>query len=149
IDVIATAIRAGMTVFDLEKLELAYAPPYSSAKDPVNIAGFAASNILKGDADVFHWDEVAGLDREKAMHIDVRTKMEYDIGTIEGAANIPVDELRRRINELPADKDIYLFCQAGLRGYVAARMLRQKGFRNVKNLSGGYKTYQLAVQKQS
>jgi len=149
IDVIATAIRAGMTVFDLEKLELAYAPPYSSAKDPVNIAGFAASNILKGDVDIFHWDEVAGLDREKVMLIDVRTKMEYDIGTIEGAVNIPVDELRVRINELPRDKDIYLFCQVGLRGYVAARMLKQKGFRNVKNLSGGYKTYQLAVQKQS
>lgn len=149
IDVIATAIRAGMTVHDLEKLELAYAPPYSSAKDPVNIAGYTAANILKGDVGIFHWDEAAGIDKEKAMLIDVRTKMEYDLGTIEGAVNIPVDELRNRINELPADKEIYIFCQVGLRGYVAARMLMQKGFTSVKNLSGGYKTYQLAVQKQS
>lgn len=149
VDVIATAIRAGMTVFDLEKLELAYAPPYSSAKDPVNIAGYTAANILKGDSNIFHWDEVAGLDKEKALLIDVRTKMEYDLGTIEGAVNIPVDELRNRLNELPTGKDLYIFCQVGLRAYVAARMLMQKGFTSVKNLSGGYKTYQLAVQKQA
>ena len=149
IDVIATAIRAGMTVFDLERLELAYAPPYSSAKDPVNIAGYTAANILKGDANIFHWDEVTGLDREKVLLIDVRTKMEYNLGTIEGAVNIPVDELRNKLNELPTDKDLYLFCQVGLRGYVAARLLMQKGFPSVRNLSGGYKTYQLAVQKQA
>lgn len=149
IDVIATAIRAGMTVFDLEKLELAYAPPYSSAKDPVNIAGFVAANILKNDHMVFHWDEVAGIDRDKAVLLDVRTKMEYGIGTIEGAVNIPVDELRERLDEIPRDKEIYEFCQVGLRGYLAYRILIQNGFKNVKNLSGGYKTYQLAVQKQS
>ena len=149
IDVISTAIRAGMTVFDLEKLELAYAPPYSSAKDPVNIAGYTAANILKGDAGIFHWDEVEGLDRERTLILDVRTKAEYNLGTIEGAINIPVDEIRYKLDKLPADKDIYIFCQVGLRGYVAARMLMQKGFAVVKNLSGGYKTYKLAIQKQA
>jgi CoA-disulfide reductase len=149
IDVIATAIRAGMTVHDLEKLELAYAPPYSSAKDPVNIAGYTASNILKNDLSVFHWDEIAGIDRDKSLLVDVRTPMEYGMGTIEGAVNIPLDDLRARLDEIPADKDIYIFCQVGLRGYVASRILMQKGFTRVKNLSGGFKTYQLAVQKQS
>ncbi len=149
IDVIAAAIRAGMTVFDLQELELSYAPPYSSAKDPVNIAGYVASNLLKGDADVFHWDEVKKLDRSKVLLIDVRTKMEYSIGTIDGSVNMPVDELRDRINEIPIEKDIYLFCQVGLRGYIAARMLIQKGFKTVKNLSGGYLVYNTATQKQT
>lgn len=142
-------IRAGMTVHDLEKLELAYAPPYSSAKDPVNIAGYAAANILKGDVAVFHWDEIAALDREKTALIDVRTAQEYKLGTIEGSINIPLDEMRDRLDEFPVNKDIYIFCQAGLRGYIACRILVEKGFKNVKNLSGGYKTYELAVQKQS
>ncbi len=149
IDVLATAIRAGMTVFDLEKLELAYAPPYSSAKDPVNIAGYTASNILKDDCRIFHWHDVGSIDPSRSVLIDVRTPEEFSLGTIEGAVNIPLDELRDRIGEIPADKDIYIFCQAGLRGYLAYRILVQKGFKNVKNLSGGYKTYMLAVQKQS
>lgn len=149
IDVIATAIRAGMTVYDLEKLELAYAPPYSSAKDPVNIAGYTAANILKGDHEIFHWNDVASIDRQKALLLDVRDVMEYELGTIEGAVNIPLDEIRSRLDEIPRDKDIYVFCQAGLRGYIAYRILKQKGYRFVKNLSGGYKTYHLAVSKQS
>ena len=149
IDVVATAIRAGMSVFDLEELELAYAPPYSSAKDPVNIAGYTAANIIKGDSRIFHWHLVPDIDREKALLLDVRTKMEYNLGTIDGAVNISVDELRDRLDELPRDKEIYLFCQVGLRGYIAYRLLIQKGFTKVWNLSGGYKTYQLAVQKQS
>lgn len=149
IDVIATSIRAGMTVYDLEKLELAYAPPYSSAKDPVNIAGFTAANILKGDCRVFHWNEVADIDRNKGVMLDVRTPAEYNLGTIEGALNIPVDELRNRLDEIPKEKDIYIFCQVGLRGYLAYRILAQKGYKNIWNLSGGYKTYQLAIQKQS
>jgi CoA-disulfide reductase len=149
IDILATAIRAGMTVYDLEKLELAYAPPYSSAKDPVNIAGFTASNILKKDCSVFHWDEIPTLPDNKVMLIDVRADMEYKLGTIEGAINIPLDEMRDRLSEIPKDKEIYIFCQVGLRGYLACRILMQKGYANVKNLSGGYKTYQLAVQKQS
>lgn len=149
IDVLSTAMRAGMTVYDLEKLELAYAPPYSSAKDPVNIAGFTASNILKKDCNVFNWDEVAGINYEKGILIDVRSPEEYGLGTIEGAVNIPLDTLRDRISEIPADKAVYIFCQVGLRGYLACRILMQKGFENVKNLSGGYKTYHAAVQKQS
>lgn len=149
IDVLATAIRAGMTVFDLEKLELAYAPPYSSAKDPVNIAGYTAANVVKGDCRIFHWHEVPAIDREKAVLLDVRTKMEFNLGTIEGSVNIPVDELRGRLDELPRDREIYIFCQVGLRGYIAYRMLVQQGFEKLWNLSGGYKTYQLAVQKQA
>jgi CoA-disulfide reductase len=149
IDVISTAMRAGMTVFDLEKLELAYAPPYSSAKDPVNIAGYVAANIVKKESEIFHWNEIGSINIEKSLLIDVRTQMEFDLGTIEGAVNIPVDELRNRLNEIPKDKDIFIFCQVGLRGYIAYKILIQKGYKNVKNLSGGYKTYQLAVQKQS
>lgn len=148
-DVLSTAMRAGMTVFDLEKLELSYAPPYSSAKDPVNIAGFTASNILKKDCSIFHWDEVGSIDSEKGILIDVRAPEEYKLGTIKGSVNIPLDEIRERLDEIPGNKDIYVFCQVGLRGYLAARILVQKGYKNVKNLSGGYKTYQMAVQKQS
>lgn len=148
IDVIATAIRAGMTVYDLEKLELAYAPPYSSAKDPVNMAGYVASNILKGDSVIIHWEDINKLDREKTALIDVRTPEEFSLGSIEGAKNIPVDELRNRISEIPQDREIIIVCQVGLRGYIACRILRQKGFKKVKNLSGGYKTYFPAIQKQ-
>lgn len=148
IDVIATAIRAGMTVYDLEKLELAYAPPYSSAKDPVNIAGYTAANILKGDSEIFHWHEVDSLDRSNSVLLDTRNEMEVSLGTIEGSINIPLDDMRNRLDELPKDKEILVFCQVGLRGYIAYRILKQKGFK-VRNLSGGYKTYQLAVQKQS
>jgi len=149
IDIIATAIRANMTVHDLEKLELAYAPPYSSAKDPVNIAGFTASNILKGHNKVFHWNRIPSLDPQNSLLIDVRTREEYDLGTIGAAINIPLDELRGRLSEIPKDKNIYVFCQVGLRAYVALRILSHKGYKNVANLSGGYKTYELAVQEQS
>ena len=148
IDVIATAIRAGMTVYDLEKLELAYAPPYSSAKDPVNMAGYVASNILKGDSDIIHWHDINKLDQKKTILIDVRTTEEYSLGSIERAKNIPVDELRNRLSEIPQDREIIIFCQVGLRAYIASRILRQKGYKKVKNLSGGYKTYFPAVQKQ-
>jgi len=148
IDVIATAIRAGMTVCDLEKLELAYAPPYSSAKDPVNIAGYTAANILKRDCEIFHWHDVESIDRSKSVLLDVRDEIEFNLGTIEGSVNIPLNGLRNRLDELPKDKEILIFCQVGLRGYIAYRILKQKGFR-AKNLSGGYKTYQMAIQKQS
>lgn len=148
-DVIATAIRANMTVFDLEKLELSYAPPYSSAKDPVNMAGFVASNIIKGYTDIFHWDELPEIAGANAFLIDVRTPEEYELGFIKGAVNIPIDELRSRIGEIPRDKNVLIYCQVGLRAYVATRILRQKGFNSVKNLSGGYKTYFYATDKQS
>lgn len=148
-DVLATALRAGMTVYDLEKLELAYAPPYSSAKDPVNIAGYTAANILRKDSFIFHWDEVDGINTTKDVLLDVREVEELQLGSIPGAISIPLDSLRDRIDELPKDKTIYIFCQVGLRGYLAARILMQKGFANVLNLSGGYKVYHMATMKQS
>lgn len=147
IDVIATAIRAGMTTRDLEKLELSYAPPYSSAKDPVNMAGYTATNMLKGDCKVIHWDEIDKRDIRGSILIDVRTSMEFSLGTLEGAVNIPLDEIRGRLGEFPKDKEIIIFCQVGLRGYVACRILMQKGYDNVRNLSGGYRTYAAVYNK--
>ncbi|SFM07894.1 FAD-dependent oxidoreductase [Pelosinus propionicus] len=149
IDVIATAIRSGMTVYDLESLELSYAPPYSSAKDPVNMAGYVASNILKRQHEIIHWHEISMLNKTNVLLIDVRTPQEYCLGTIEGAINIPLDELRSRMQEIPKDKEIILFCQVGQRGYLAYRILIQNEYTNVKNVSGGYKTYLAAVQEQS
>ena len=149
IDVLATAIRARMTVYDLEKLELAYAPPYSSAKDPINMAGYVASNILKGDHAIIHWNKLKKINKQKTILVDVRHPYEFKRGTIEGAINIPVDNLRNRINEIPKDKNVIIFCKEGLRGYIAYKILKQKGFKNIKNLSGGYLTYFPAIQKQS
>lgn len=148
-DVLATAMRGGMTVYDLEALELAYAPPYSSAKDPVNIAGYTAANILKKAAFIFHWDEVESIDTGTAVLLDVREPEEAMLGTIPGAVNIPLDSLRDRLEELPRNKTIYIFCQVGLRGYLASRILLLKGYTDVKNLSGGYKTYHMAAMQQS
>ncbi|MGR3179702.1 MAG: DsrE/DsrF/DrsH-like family protein [Candidatus Anammoxibacter sp.] len=148
IDLIASVIKSGGTIYDLQEIEHAYAPPYSSAKDPVNIAGFAAENILTGKAKVVHWYDVAKIDKATTMLVDVRTKVEHELGTIDGAVNIPVDELRARLSEIPAEKKIVLFCGVGLRGYVALRILAQKGYANVYNLSGGYKTYKFASMKQ-
>lgn len=140
IDVFATALRHGLTVYDLAELELAYAPPYSSAKDPVNIAGFVAQNILDGRMPVFYAEDVALIDHTTQVLLDVRTLAENEQGAIENSQCIPVDELRNRFHELEMQKEILIYCQVGLRGYLAARMLVQHGFR-VKNLSGGYKTY--------
>lgn len=148
IDVLATALRMGLTVFDLQELELAYAPPYSSAKDPVNIAGFVASNILTGDMEVFYPEDVDKIDAEKTILLDVRTDEEVKLGTIPNSVHIPLHELRERLNELDSSKEIWLFCQAGQRGYYAARILMQNGFK-VKNLSGGYKAYTIIKEKQT
>ncbi|MBA4387473.1 MAG: CoA-disulfide reductase [Verrucomicrobia bacterium] len=139
IDVLATALRAGMTVFDLENLELAYAPPYGSAKDPVNYAGFVAANVVRGDMRIWHAADAAkaGADR---MLLDVRTPGEFRNGTIAGATNIPVEDLRRRIGELPKDRELLVFCQVGLRGYLACRILSQNGLA-CRNLTGGYRTF--------
>lgn len=145
IDVLATALRAGMTVYDLEHLELCYAPQYSSAKDPVNIAGMAASNILRGDLAVTTWDKVPVFQAEGAFFLDVRTPEEFGKGAIPGAVNIPVDQLRERLSEVPRDRKIVVNCAVGLRGYIACRILRAAGFVNVYNLSGGYRTYQAAA----
>jgi len=136
IDVFATAIRAGMTVFDLQELELAYAPPYGSGKDAVNMAGFVAANILDGTFTVKHYDDLDNKD----FIIDVRRPAEIARGAIPRAVNIPVDEIRERLNELPKDETINLSCAVGVRSYIASRILQQKGF-DVKSLSGGYSTY--------
>jgi NADPH-dependent 2,4-dienoyl-CoA reductase/sulfur reductase-like enzyme/rhodanese-related sulfurtransferase len=141
IDVLATAIRGGMTVYDLEELELAYAPPYSSAKDPVNMAGFVAANILKGDVDNIYWDEIGDLNRSESILIDMRDRDELETdGMIEGALHIPLNELRRRLPELDKKRKYIPYCAAGLRAYIGHRILVQNGF-DSRNLSGGYMTY--------
>jgi rhodanese-related sulfurtransferase/TusA-related sulfurtransferase len=141
VDVLATAIRAKMTASDLTKLELCYAPPYGSAKDPVNMAGFAIENLMQGLVKNFHWHDVAGLPRDGSVQLlDTRTPLEYENGHIEGFRNIPLDALRGRLGELDKAKPVYVTCQVGLRGYVAARILTQNGF-DAYNLSGGYRLY--------
>ena len=140
-DVFATAIYAGMTAFDLAKLELCYAPPYSSAKDPVNMAGFVIENLLTDKVQNFHWHDVKDLPRDGSVTLlDVRTPMEYASGTIDGFNNIPLNGLRSRLDELDKTKPVYVICQIGIRGYMAARILKQSGF-DVYNLSGGYRLY--------
>lgn len=139
IDVIATVIRLNGTVEDLTELELSYAPPFSSAKDPVNMAGFVAQNVLEGRTHVTTWNEVEGMNKEDYTLVDVRSKEEYDNGHIEGAINIPVDSLRERLSELDPNKTVVEYCQVGLRGYVADRILSQHGYK-VLNVTGGYKT---------
>jgi peroxiredoxin family protein/rhodanese-related sulfurtransferase/TusA-related sulfurtransferase len=139
IDVIAVAMRAGLTVQDLKDLELSYAPPYGSAKDPVNYAGFVASNVISHDMPLCHAQD-AMAPEDTQLLLDVRTPAEVQAGTIPGAVNIPVDQLRDRLDELPKDKELLAFCQVGLRGYLATRILQQNGF-NCRNLSGGYKTF--------
>ncbi|PIU57234.1 MAG: CoA-disulfide reductase [Deltaproteobacteria bacterium CG07_land_8_20_14_0_80_38_7] len=145
IDVIASLIKQGKTTQDLKDLDLAYAPPYGSAKDPVNIAGCVADNIVNKKVVVCHWHDVEGFqkDKDKNMILDVRTEKEYSKGTIEGAINIPIDELRERLNEVPKNKRIVIFCRVGLRGYIAYRILAQNGYDAV-NLSGGYLLYKQA-----
>ena len=139
IDVLAVAQRAGLTVFDLEDLELCYAPPFGSAKDAVNMAGFVAANVLRGDVSLWEPEELATL-RADQLLLDVRTFQENAQGSIPGSLCAPVDELRDRLEDLPKDKELLVFCQVGLRGYVAARLLAQHGFQ-VRNLSGGYRRY--------
>jgi NADPH-dependent 2,4-dienoyl-CoA reductase/sulfur reductase-like enzyme/rhodanese-related sulfurtransferase len=139
IDVIATVLRLGGTVTDLTELELCYAPPYSSAKDPVNMAGYVAQNILTGRVDALTTEEYMDYDHQNTVLVDVRTEREFENGHFEGAVNIPVDSLRERIGELDKAKEILEYCQVGQRGYVASRILTQKGFK-VKNISGGYQS---------
>jgi NADPH-dependent 2,4-dienoyl-CoA reductase/sulfur reductase-like enzyme/rhodanese-related sulfurtransferase len=141
-DVLATALRANMTASDLAELELCYAPPYSSAKDPVNMVGFVIENQLSGKAKSFHWHEVESLPQDGSVTLlDIRTQGEFAKGSIKGFANIPLDELRERLGELDVNKKVYVTCQIGLRGYIAARILMQHGF-DAYNLSGGYRLYQ-------
>jgi len=135
IDVLATAMHAGLTVFDLEHLELAYAPPFGAAKDPINMAGFVASNVLRGDVAIAHADALGD-----ALLLDVREPAEHQAGAIPGSKLIPLNQLRARHSELPTDRPVVAYCQVGLRGYLAARILRQLGY-DVRNLSGGYRTW--------
>ncbi|MCD6012123.1 MAG: cdr [Flavipsychrobacter sp.] len=136
-DILASVIKHKGTIYDLEEFEHAYAPPYSSAKDPVNMAGFVAENILHDKLKVAYRDEVMQR-RHDSVLLDVRSAEEFAQGTIPGAINIPIDELRNRINELSRERDTYIFCQIGLRGYLAQRILVQNGFDTVKNISGGF-----------
>lgn len=144
IEMLAQVIQRGGTVHDLAELEHAYAPPYSSAKDPVNMAGFVAENILNKKSRIIQWRELAELPAD-TIRIDVRTHDEYKLGTIPGFINIPVDELREHLDELPKEKPIVVTCAVGLRGYLAYRILVQNGFKHVRNLSGGYKTWSIAT----
>lgn len=144
IEMLAQVIQRGGTVHDLAELEHAYAPPYSSAKDPVNMAGFVAENILNKKSQIIQWRELAELPAD-TIRIDVRTHDEYKLGTIPGFINIPVDELREHLDELPKEKPIVVTCAVGLRGYLAYRILVQNGFKHVRNLSGGYKTWSVAT----
>lgn len=145
IDVVATAIKAEMTVDDLAEIEHAYAPPYSSAKDPVNMAGFVAQNLLDGLAKAVTWDQIDQPGGSQAFLLDVRTPDEFAAGSIPGAYNIPLDSLRKRLAEVPRDRRIIVFCKVGLRGYLAARILKAHGIDDCCNLSGGYETWQAAT----
>jgi NADPH-dependent 2,4-dienoyl-CoA reductase/sulfur reductase-like enzyme/rhodanese-related sulfurtransferase len=150
VDVLASIIAKGGTVYDLIDLDHAYAPPYSSAKDPVTVAGYVADNMLQKRVRMIPWDELHKLlqDPEKKRNIlliDVRTVMEYRSGTIADAVNYPVDEIREFLDDIPSDKTIIVFCAVGLRGYVASRILMQSGFKNVYNLSGGITTYKIST----
>jgi NADPH-dependent 2,4-dienoyl-CoA reductase/sulfur reductase-like enzyme/rhodanese-related sulfurtransferase len=143
IDVLAVAIQAGMTVFDLEEMELAYSPQYGAAKDPINMAGFVAGGLLRGEHPQVDVETIlAGPADQQPLVVDVRTPQEFSAGHIAGAINVPVDDLRCRLGEIPRDRKIAVCCQVGQRGYLATRVLRQKGF-SASNIGGGYKTYKL------
>lgn len=149
IDLISSLLQAGKTVHELADFEHAYAPPYSSAKDPINIAGMVAQNILDGTTRFVSWHDVVNDQAKGFFLLDVRTRDEFQLGSIEGAMNIPLDELREHLEALPREATIVAFCGVGLRSHVACRILAQHGFSNVYNLSGGYKTFKVATQKQS
>lgn len=145
IDELALVIKHEGTIYDLMKVEQAYAPPFSSAKDPVALAGYVAEDIITGKTNPVYWRELRDIEMENKFLLDVRTPDEFSLGSLPGAVNIPLDELRDRLAELPKDKMIYTFCAVGLRGYLAYRILTQHGFDKVRNLSGGLKTYRAAT----
>ena len=147
VDVLATALRAGMSVYDLEELELAYAPPFGAAKDPVNIAGYVAANRLRDDAHYVTWREVANAASAEYGLLDVRSQVEWDLGHIEGARHIPLDQLRDRLPDLERDREWVLYCAIGQRAYTAERILKQHGYQ-VANLSGGLSIYRAATEPQ-
>ena len=147
LEMMSAVIRNGGTIYDLMELEQAYAPPYSSAKDPVNMVGFVADNMLSGKVKMISWRELKDMDRSKVMLVDVRTAEEFAMGSIEGAVNISLDGSRGEYQKLPKDRTIVVFCAIGLRGYIAARVLMQHGY-DVVNLNGGYRTYSTAMAEQ-
>jgi rhodanese-related sulfurtransferase len=145
IDVLATAIHAGLKATQLKDLDLAYAPPYSSAKDPVNMAGFMIDNIAKGILKQWHLEDMDKISKDKdVVLLDVRTVGEFNRGHVDGFKNIPVDELRERINEVEKEKPVYLICQSGLRSYIASRILEGNGYETY-NFSGGFRFYDAVV----
>lgn len=137
IDILSSVIQRGSTIYELTEFEHAYAPPYSSAKDPVNMAGFVAENILQGRLKLVNWQKATELGADDIL-LDVRTPSEFEKGHIETAINIPLDDIRTRMHEINGNKNIYVYCQIGLRGYLAQRILLQNGFANTRNISGGY-----------
>ncbi|MCA6600996.1 MAG: FAD-dependent oxidoreductase, partial [Pseudanabaena sp. M57BS1SP1A06MG] len=143
IDAIAIAMQMGATVFDLEEAELCYAPQFGSAKDPVNMAGMIAANVLRGDATLVHWEQLSNLDGR--LLLDVRNVDEFEAGNVQGAVNIPLPQLRDRLHELNPEQEIWVYCQVGQRGYYATRILSLNGFK-AYNLSGGFKTFQAVKQ---
>jgi NADPH-dependent 2,4-dienoyl-CoA reductase/sulfur reductase-like enzyme/rhodanese-related sulfurtransferase len=147
IDVISAVIKFRGTVFDLEELELTYAPPYSSAKDPVNMAGFVASNYLRGDITIKQWYDIDEFRKNNGIILDVRTNREHEAGKIEGSVNIPIHELRNRLSEIPKEKPILVYCKVGYRSYISTRMLLQYGFKKVFELTGGFKLFEAATKK--
>ena len=144
IDILSSFIQQQKTIYDLAEFEQAYSPPYSSAKDPINMAGFVAGNILQNRLKVYYWDEIKNIGPEDLL-LDVRSQDEFEAGHIEQAINIPIDEFRNRLSEIPTDKKIYIYCEAGLRGYLAQRILTQNGFDQVRNLSGGYYLWKTCI----
>jgi NADPH-dependent 2,4-dienoyl-CoA reductase/sulfur reductase-like enzyme/rhodanese-related sulfurtransferase len=146
-DVLSAAIRHGFTAYDLEELELCYAPPFSSAKDPVNMAGFVITNIIEGIVKQYHWHDIDRLSKdENVTLLDVRTEREAARGCLERSINIPLDSLRDRLNELDKSKPVYVVCQSGLRSYIACRLLSQNGF-DCYNLAGGYRLYESVTKE--
>lgn len=146
IDQYALAIKNGATVESLTRIEHAYAPPFSSAKDPVAISGYVAQNILSDKMTPLYWREMQNADTSKVTIVDVRTEDEAALGSIQGAINIPLDDLRKRMNEIPKERPVYLFCEIGLRGYLASNILKGVGYKDVRNLIGGLKTYEAATR---
>ena len=145
IDEFAQVVKRGGTVYDLTRTEHAYAPPFSSAKDPVAVSGYVATNILNGKMFPLYWRELKETDTSKVTLVDVRTEAEYALGAIDGAVNIPLDELRGRLGQIPNDKPVWVYCGVGLRGYLASNILKDNGFEDVRNLIGGLKTYKAAT----
>lgn len=141
IDIIASCLHFGGTIYDLTQIEQAYAPPFSSAKDPVNMVGFVAENILNGKCQGITWEEFESLKKEDIFLLDVREIKEHEAGHIEGSTLIPLNSLRDRLDEIPRDKKLVIYCQVGLRGYLATRILAQNGFKNIHNLTGGFTSY--------